>query len=181
MRLRGRLVGSREFMEAMWEKARDRRALREIVERGAEDLAGEMKALVPRETGELESEITAECVESTDQRAVFRVGVRADSPAIDAAWATETGSHNFRVGTPSSPKTSWEAKSKAGATMPWARTALLRHRRRIGRQMQRDWAEWLAAKEGGETRLRRSARGRAAPPRRFRRVSVLRVRGLRLR
>lgn len=110
--------------------------LRTEVLAGGKELAEEMRKRVPRETGELESEIVVRPLRQGPGVFAAGVGVPADSPAHLKAVMTEYDlypSHNPR-GEPGRPRTRWPAKSKAGATMPWARQSVLIRRRFILRR-----------------------------------------------
>lgn len=118
--------------------------LRTEVWEGGTALEEEMRRRVPRETGELEDAIQKVRGKQTRTLVTMGVGVPASHPAIHKAWATEFGTWNYTVGRPEAPKTNWPAKSKAGATMPWARTSVLvlktslirNWRRRIARRLK---------------------------------------------
>jgi hypothetical protein len=114
------LAGQEALLKALLERADDR-AQRIMLDKIARLIYIEARRLVPRETGELESEIQIFYV--GDRPA--GVGVSASSPAIAKAWATEYGTWNWSVGSPTGPKTAWEAKTKPEAAMPWLRTGLI--------------------------------------------------------
>lgn len=110
---------------------------REMLERAADFVRQDARALVPRETGELEREVQVfDDGGITDS--IF-VGVPETSPAIHKARATEYGTWNYDVGAVAAPKTSWPARSKVSAAMPWLRTGLLRARPRILRMFHREF------------------------------------------
>lgn len=106
----------------------------EMLDHGTKLIKTEAVRLVPRETGELQGEITILNAGDPDN---VKIGVPASSPANAKAWATEHGTWNYSVGSPSSPKTDWPAKSKPTAAMPWLRTAVLVAKPRILRFLRR--------------------------------------------
>jgi hypothetical protein len=106
---------------------------RAALEKMAKLIRVEAARLVPRETGELENELTV----IYEGDLPTEVGVPASSPAIAKARATEYGSWNYTVGDPAGPKTEWAARSKPTAAMPWLRTGALVARPRILRWIRR--------------------------------------------
>lgn len=117
------MQGQEKLLKALYDRASPQ-ATRELNEWMARRLLAEAKRLVPRETGELESEIQVFYEGSTP----VAVGVSGASPAAEKARATEYGSWNYTAGEPGSPKLDWPVKSKPTAAMPWLRTAALVHR-----------------------------------------------------
>lgn len=117
------MAGQEALLKSLYDRASPE-ARRDLNEWMARRVLREAKQLVPKETGELESEIEV----LYDGDTPVGVGVPASSPAIDKAWATEYGASNYSVGEPGTPKLDWKAKSKPTAAMPWLRTAALVHR-----------------------------------------------------
>lgn len=133
---RWKMSASLEGQDALLKMLLDRagpEAKREALEKVAKFLIIEARRLVPRDTGELEAEISV----FYDGDMPSSVGISASSPAIHKAIATEYGTWNYSVGTPGAPKTSWRAKSKPSAAMPWLRTSALVARPRILRFLRR--------------------------------------------
>ncbi|MCA1810483.1 MAG: HK97 gp10 family phage protein [Halobacteriales archaeon] len=126
------LDGQEALLRRLYERANPE-AQRDMLEWAADKVASEARRLVPRETGELQREITV----FRDGDRPTGVGVPASSPAIHKARATEFGTWNYDVGAPAGPKTEWRAKSKPTAAMPWLRTALLVRRQSILRYMKK--------------------------------------------
>lgn len=126
------LHGQEALLRELLERA-DPEAQRIAREKMAKLIQAEAKRLVPRETGELESEVGV----FYDGQMPSGVGVPASSPAIEKALATEFGTWNYGVGSPGAPKTAWASKSKATAAMPWLRTGVLVARPRILRWLRR--------------------------------------------
>lgn len=149
--------------------------LERIVRRAAGDLRDEMIVHVPEDTGELAEDIISRPKEVSEDRVIYEVGVPSESPSIDKAWATETGTWNYDVGTPANPKRSWPSKTKGSAKMPWLRFSVLKAGPRLRRQMAMEYAQSLddAKKEASrqQSGARRRARRRAARARGWRRVA----------
>jgi hypothetical protein len=114
------LEGQEQLLKSLLERA-DHDAQVECLTKIAKLIMLEVDLLVPRKSGQLETEV----VVFYDGDLPTGVGVPATSPSIDAAFATEYGSWNFDVGGPGSPKTDWPTKSKPTAAMPWLRTSAL--------------------------------------------------------
>lgn len=120
--------------------------IRHEVLTGGEDLKAEMVKRVPRETGELEGEIVVRPMRTGPGVFVAGIGVPADSPAIVKAFATEypeTVPNWTHRGVPGNPTTNWPAKSKQGATMPWARQSVLVRKNGIMRKWRQQVAQRL--------------------------------------
>lgn len=116
------VVGQEKLLEELLRRAKPEHR-RELLQWYADRVVREARRLVPRDTGELESEVAIHY----DGDMPSSIGVLASSPAAEKARATEYGSWNYDVGSPTGPKLDWPAKSKPTAAMPWLRTAAAIH------------------------------------------------------
>ena len=126
------LQGQEKLLRDILERADDE-SQRIALEKMSKLIKTEQKRLVPRKTGELESEIQV----FHDGNKAIGVGIAPDSPAAAKARATEYGTWNYDVGIPGAPKVQWPSKSKETAAMPWIRTSSIVAKPRILRWLRR--------------------------------------------
>jgi len=98
--------------------------VKSVLDREVKLAYDEIVRRAPRKTGLMESSITMDAFESPTELAYgiyVPIGIDPKSPLYPLA--VEFGTRTIKVGTPESPVTRWQSKTKAGATMPFMRPA----------------------------------------------------------